>query len=140
MTEPTGKRALVTGDARGIGAAIVLELAGKGADVAISYVQAAGKADGIVSQVEAKGRRGFAIKADNAEPDDVSRLIAEAVDKLGGLDIIVNNAGTARVGTISEIRVEDIDLLLDTNVRGTILASKAATPTFRAVAASSRSG
>ena len=128
MSELSGKRALVTGGSRGIGAAIVLELASKGADVAFSYVQAADKAAEIVREIEARGRRGFAIRADNAEPKDVTRLVEEAVGKLGGLDILVNNAGAARMGTITETSLEDIDLLLNVNVRGTILASQAAIP------------
>ena len=126
MNELIGKRALVTGGSRGIGAAIVLELAAKGADVAFSFQSRADRAADVVRQIEAHGRRGFAIQADNGNPADLKRLVEEAAVKLGGLDILVNNAGTARIGTISEISMEDIDLLLDTNVRGTILATQAA--------------
>lgn len=128
MSELTGKRALVTGGSRGIGAAIALELASKGADVAFSYRCAADRAAEVVQQIEAKGRRAFAIPADNADPEAVRRLIDEAVDKLGGLDILVNNAGTARMGTISQISLDDIDTLLHVNIRGALLVSQAAIP------------
>jgi 3-oxoacyl-[acyl-carrier protein] reductase len=126
MNELIGKRALVTGGSRGIGAAIVLELAAMGADVAFSFQSRADRAANVVRQIEAGGRRGFPIQADSSNPADVRRLVAEAAAKLGGLDILVNNAGTARMGTISEISLEDIDLLLHTNVRGTVLATQAA--------------
>jgi len=126
MGDLTGKRALVTGGSRGIGAAIALELAGKGVDVAFSYQSHVGRASEVVRQIETEGVRGFAIRADNSDPADVKRLVEEATAKLGGLDILVNNAGTARAGTIAEISLNDIDTLLNTNVRGTILVSQAA--------------
>lgn len=128
MTNLEGKRALVTGGSRGIGAAIAAELAGHGADVAFSYLSDAESAADVVSQIEAKGRRGFAIQADNGDPVAVKRLAGEATEKLGGLDILVNNAGTARVGTIAELSLEDIDTLLHINIRGAVLASQAVIP------------
>jgi len=128
MSELMGKRALVTGGSRGIGAAIVLDLAKRGADVAFSYVQAAEKAAEVARQVEAMGRRAFAIQADSAEPTDVRRLVAEAVEKLHGLDIVVNNAGTARLGGISDVSADDMSLLLNINIRGVLLTSQAAIP------------
>ena len=123
-----GKRALVTGGSRGIGAAIALDLADKGADVAFSYVQAADRAEHVVQQIEAKGRRGYALQADNADPAAMRRLVQEAVGKLGGLDILVNNAATVRIGTIAEISLEDLDTLLQVNIRGPVLLSQAAIP------------
>lgn len=128
MTELTGKRALVTGASRGIGAAIALALAEKGADVAITYERSADRAAEVVAAVEAKGRHGVAIQADSADPAAVKRSVDEAVAALGGLDILVNNAGIARYGTIADISVEDIDALLGVNVRGPILTSQAAIP------------
>src|SRR6185369_163438 len=74
------------------------------------------------------GRRGIALRADSGNPAEVKRLVEEAAEKLGGLDILVNNAGTARVGTISEISLDDINTLLNINIRGTILATQAAIP------------
>ncbi|AWB25772.1 MULTISPECIES: SDR family NAD(P)-dependent oxidoreductase [Alphaproteobacteria] len=128
MTDLNGKRALVTGGSRGIGAAIAVELANQGADVAFSYQNDADSAADIVRQIEAKRRRGFAVQADNADPAAVKRLVAEAVAKLGGLDILVNNAGTARTGTIAELSLDDIDTLLHINVRGAVLVAQTVIP------------
>jgi 3-oxoacyl-[acyl-carrier protein] reductase len=121
-----GKRALVTGASRGIGAGIAKALAAAGADVAITFENSAERAAEVVKAIEASGRRGVAIKADSAKVDAVQASIAETVAKLGGLDILVNNAGILRVGDLRDISLADIDALLDVNVRGPIVASKAA--------------
>ena len=128
MTDLTGKRALVTGGSRGIGAAIALALAENGADVAISYEHAADRARNIVGQVEAKGRRVIAIQADGADPEAIKRLVDEAAGCLGGIDILVNNAGTFRHGNIAELSLDDIDTLLHVNIRGTVLTTQAVIP------------
>ncbi|MCL6706723.1 3-oxoacyl-ACP reductase FabG [Pseudomonas sp. R2.Fl] len=128
MTGLAGKRALVTGASRGIGAAIALELAEKGADVAITYERSADRAAEVVRAIEGMGRRGIAIQADSGDPEAVRRSLAEAVDALGGLDILVNNAGIALYGKIADISVDAIDALLDVNVRGPVLAAQAAIP------------
>ncbi|RYY17003.1 MAG: SDR family oxidoreductase [Alphaproteobacteria bacterium] len=128
MTELTGGRALVTGGSRGIGAAIALALARKGADVAVTYERSADRAAEVVRAIEAEGRRGFAIQADSADPAAVKRSVDEAVAALGGLDILVNNAGIALYGTIEDFRLEDIDALLAVNVRAPVLAAQAAIP------------
>jgi 3-oxoacyl-[acyl-carrier protein] reductase len=128
MTNLTGKRALVTGGSRGIGAAIALALAENGADVAISYERAADRARDIVGQIEAKGQRAIGIQADGGDPEAVKRLVRETADYLGGLDILVNNAGVFRHGTIAELSLEDIDTLLNVNIRGTVLTTQAAIP------------
>ncbi len=93
MTELAGKRALVTGASRGIGAAIALALADKGADVAITYERSADRAAEVVRAIEGKGRKALAIQADSADPAAVKRSVDEAAQALGGLDILVNNAG-----------------------------------------------
>ncbi len=128
MTELTGGRALVTGGSRGIGAAIALALARKGADVAVTYERSADRAAEVVRAIEAEGRRGFAIQADSADPAAVKRSVDEAVAALGGLDILVNNVGIALYGTIEDFRLEDIDALLAVNVRAPVLAAQAAIP------------
>ncbi|MFH7456741.1 SDR family NAD(P)-dependent oxidoreductase, partial [Pseudomonas syringae group genomosp. 7] len=86
------RRALVTGGSRGIGAAIALALADKGADVAITYERSADRAAEIVRVIEGKGRKALAIQADSADPAAVKRSVDEAAQALGGLDILVNNA------------------------------------------------
>ena len=128
MTELAGKRALVTGASRGIGAAIALALAEKGADVAITYERSADRAAEVVRAIEAKGRRGVAIQADSADAAAVTRSVATAAEQLGGLDILVNNAGIARGGPVAEMSLADIDAILDVNVRSVVLASQAAIP------------
>lgn len=128
MSELRGKRALVTGASRGIGAAIALALADKGADVAITYERSAERAADVVRAIEAKGRKAVAIQADSADPAAIKRSVDDTVQALGGLDILVNNAGIALFNTFAEFSVEDIDALLDVNVRGPILTAQAAIP------------
>ena len=128
MTELSGKRALVTGGSRGIGAAIALSLAEKGADVVLTYERSADRAAEVVRQIEGQGRRGIAIQADSADPAAIKRAVDETAAALGGLDILVNNAAVAAYATIAEIEVATIDALLKVNVRGPILAAQAAIP------------
>jgi len=132
MTELAGKRALVTGASRGIGAAIAVALAEKGADVAITYERSADRAAEVVRAIEGKGRRGFAIQADSADPAAVKRSVEETARALGGLDILVNNAAIALYDTIAGFSVAQIDALLDVNVRSPVLAAQAAIPHLQA--------
>jgi len=127
-----GKRALVTGGSRGIGAAIARALAENGADVALTYQSAAEQAEAVVASIEELGRKGLAIQADNADPAAIKRSVDEAAAALGGLDIVVNNAGIARYSLIADFSVEDIDALFAVNVRGPILATQAAIPHLKA--------
>ncbi|MBW6424200.1 SDR family oxidoreductase [Rhizobium sp. XQZ8] len=126
MIDLNGKKALVTGGSRGIGAAIAIALAENGADVALTFQNSADRAEAVVNSIEAHGRRGVAIQADSADPGAIKRSVDEAVKALGGLDILVNNAAIARYDTIANINVGDIDALLAVNVRGPILATQAA--------------
>lgn len=121
-----GKRALVTGASRGIGAAIAKTLAAEGADVAITYEKSADRAAEVVGAIKALGRKGVAIQADGADVSAVQASVEKAAKELGGLDILVNNAGILRVGGLKDNSLEDIDALLDVNVRSPIVASKAA--------------
>ncbi|WP_431262415.1 SDR family NAD(P)-dependent oxidoreductase [Roseateles chitinivorans] len=128
MKQLAGKRALVTGGSRGIGAAIALALAEEGADVALTFQNSGDRARAVVASIERLGRRGVAIQADSADPGAIRRSVDEAVAALGGLDILVNNAGIARYNTIADFSVADIDALLAVNVRGPVLATQAAIP------------
>ncbi|RYF66660.1 MAG: SDR family oxidoreductase [Comamonadaceae bacterium] len=132
MQELAGKRALVTGASRGIGAAIAIALADKGADVAITYERSADSAAQVVRTIEEKGRKAVAIQADSADQAAIQRSVDEAASALGGLDILVNNAAIARYNDIASFPVEDIDALLAVNVRGPIIAAKAAIPHLQA--------
>jgi 3-oxoacyl-[acyl-carrier protein] reductase len=132
MSEYTGRKALVTGGSRGIGAAIAIALAESGADVAITYTRAAEKAAEVVEKIRALGRNGFAIQADSADPDAVTRSVEEAAKALGGLDILVNNAAIASYGTIEAFSLEDFDAMIAVNVRSPLVAAKAAIPHLKA--------
>ncbi len=123
-----GKRALVTGASRGIGAAIAKALATEGADVAITYEKSAEAAEAVVAAVKASGVRAVAIQADSADVRAVQASVEKTVAELGGLDILVNNAGILRLSTVRDISLEDIDALLNVNVRAVIVASKTAIP------------
>ena len=122
------KRALVTGASRGIGAAIAKKLAAEGADVAITYEKSADLAANVVRDIQTLGRKGFAIQADSADVAAVQASVEKAVAELGGLDILVNNAGVLKIGDLKDLSIEDIDATLNINVRGPIVASKAALP------------
>ncbi|MFD7643563.1 SDR family NAD(P)-dependent oxidoreductase [Kitasatospora sp. NPDC059795] len=97
-----GRTALVTGGSRGIGAATALALAGAGADVAISFSGSAPRAEAVVREIEALGRRAVAYKADQADPAQVAELVSAVAADFGRLDILVNNAGVIATGPIGE--------------------------------------
>jgi 3-oxoacyl-[acyl-carrier protein] reductase len=128
MGKLEGKRALVTGGSRGIGAAIARRLAAEGADVAITYQRAAKAANGVVEEIRAKGRRAVAIASDNADSHSIDAMVAATVADLGGLDILVNSAGIFEVGRLEELSLEDIERNLAVNLRAVVLASRAAIP------------
>lgn len=128
MINLNGKRALVTGGSRGIGAAIAVALAENGADVAFTYQRAADKARAVAQRIENEGRRAAAIQADSADPTAVARSVQEAIAALGGLDILVNSAGVGLSGMIEDIDVNEYQAMMDVNVRGPVLFAKAAIP------------
>ncbi|WGK62844.1 SDR family oxidoreductase [Halopseudomonas sp. SMJS2] len=121
-----GKRALVTGGSRGIGAAIALALAENGADVAFTYQHSAEKADAVAKSIESTGRCAIAIQADSAAPEAILRSVDEAVSALGGLDILVNSAAIGHAGMIADIDINDYQAVMDINVRAPVLFAKAA--------------
>ncbi|MEV7113982.1 SDR family NAD(P)-dependent oxidoreductase [Streptomyces anulatus] len=128
MPQLAGKVALVTGGSRGIGAATALRLAEEGADVALTYVSAADKAQEVVKAIEALGRKGLAIQADSADPTAVVRSVEQTAAELGRLDILVNNAGIFPYGPIEGVTLEEIDRTLAVHVRAVFLATQAAIP------------
>jgi 3-oxoacyl-[acyl-carrier protein] reductase len=122
-----GKRALITGGSRGIGAAIARRLAAEGADVAITYERSADRADGVVGEIRKQGRRALALQADSANVDALRNAVNAAAKALGGLDILVNNAGVFRgAGPIENVTQQDIDATLAVNVRAVVVAALAA--------------
>jgi 3-oxoacyl-[acyl-carrier protein] reductase len=126
MADLVGKAALVTGGSRGIGAAIARRLARDGADVAITYLQAAREAAAVVSDVEAAGRRGLAIAADSADATAVVAAVDRAAAELGRLDILVNNAGVFPYGPLDEVALAEVDHTLAVHVRSVFVGSQAA--------------
>jgi 3-oxoacyl-[acyl-carrier protein] reductase len=121
-----GKIALVTGGSRGIGAAIAKRLAADGASVAITYTKGADAAASVVNGIERGGGRAIAIQADAADADATKAAVEQTVTVFGQLDVLVNNAGTAIPKTFEETTLEELDRLIDVNVRGTLVATQAA--------------
>src|SRR5246127_4674628 len=121
-----GKIALITGGSRGIGAAIAKRLAADGAKVAITYSKGADAAASVVKEIERDGRNAIAIQADAADAEAVKAAVDKTVATLGRLDVLVNNAGTAIPKTFEETTLEEMDRLLNINVRGVFIATQAA--------------
>src|SRR6201998_2935465 len=121
-----GKIALVTGGSRGIGAAIAKRLAADGANVAITYTKGADAAASVVKEIERTGGKAIAIQADAGDADAVKAAVEKAVATFGRLDILVKNAGTAIPKKVEEATLEEIDRVLDINVRGVFVATQAA--------------
>lgn len=128
MIDLNGKRALVTGGSRGIGAAIALTLAENGADVAFTYQHSAEQAAAVARVIERTGRHAVAIQADSADPHAITRSVEEAVSALGGLDILVNSAAIGHAGTIASLELDAYQALMDVNVRAPVLFAKAVIP------------
>ena len=126
MSKLIDKVALVTGGSRGIGAAIAKRLAADGATVAITYAKDASAASAVVKAIELDGGKAIAIQADAADVEAVRRAVDKAVATFGRLDVLVNNAGTAIPKTFEETTVEEMDRVLDINVRGVFVATQAA--------------
>ncbi|NMO14161.1 3-oxoacyl-ACP reductase FabG [Pyxidicoccus fallax] len=126
MSGLMGRVALVTGGSRGIGAAIARRLALEGADVALTYVSAAEKAHAVVRDIQALGRRAFAIAADGASPEATQRAVEVTVAELGRLDILVNNAGIFPYGPLESVTLEELERTLAVHVKASFIASQAA--------------
>ena len=121
-----GKIALITGGSRGIGAAIAKRLATDGADVAITYTKGADAAASVVKEIERAGRKAIAIQADAADAEAVKAAVDKTVATLGRLDVLVNNAGTAIPKKFEETTLEEMDRMIDINIRGAFVATQAA--------------
>jgi 3-oxoacyl-[acyl-carrier protein] reductase len=121
-----GRIALVTGASRGIGRAIALELASRGAAVVVNYVHSAEAAEQVVNQIEAAGGRSRAIRADVSDFQKSQGLVKATIETFDGLDILVNNAGITRDNLIMLMKEDDWNTVINTNLSSTFNCSKAA--------------
>jgi 3-oxoacyl-[acyl-carrier protein] reductase len=126
MANLTNKTVIVTGGSRGIGAAIAKRLAADGASVAITYTKGAEAAQLVVKGIEGAGGKAIAIQADAADAAAVVAAIEKTVATFGRLDVLVNNAGTAIPKPFEETTLEEMDRVIDINIRGVFVATQAA--------------
>ena len=121
-----GKRALVTGGGRGIGAAIVRRLAAEGAAVAINYVHDAASAEALVTELGDQGHQAVAFQADVSDHAQTDGLVQQVVAEFGGLDLLASNAGVEHFGALTSITQGDFDRVFQINVAGQLFATQAA--------------
>ena len=121
-----GRSALVTGGSRGIGAAIAKSLAEDGASVAITYTKGADSAASVVKAIEQAGGKAIAIQADAADANAVKAAVEKTAATFGSIDVLVNNAGTAIPKKFEDATLEELDRVIDINVRGVFVATQAA--------------
>ena len=127
-TQGGRKAALVFGGSRGIGAAAVTRLAADGYAVAFTYVSRADKAKELVQSVERAGGQAFAIQADSSDANAIRGAVSQSVERFGAISVAVVNAGIFRMGTIDAVTVEDLDQMLNVNVRAVFLSIQATVP------------
>ncbi|HTZ32823.1 MAG TPA: 3-oxoacyl-ACP reductase family protein [Methylomirabilota bacterium] len=126
MSKLSNQAALVTGGSRGIGAAIAKRLAADGASVAITYTKGADAAAAVVREIERAGGKAIAIQADAADAKSAQKAVETAAKTFGRLDIVVNNAGTAIPKKFEDATLEELDHILNLNVRGVFVTTQAA--------------
>jgi 3-oxoacyl-[acyl-carrier protein] reductase len=122
----TDKVVLVTGGSRGIGAAIVERMAREHADVAFTYRKAKDRADAMAAKVKEAGRRSLAIRADSANPGELTAAVQRTASELGRIDVLVSSAGMLLFKPIDQFTLEDFDSIIATDLRAAFVASKAA--------------
>ncbi|WP_093726629.1 3-oxoacyl-[acyl-carrier-protein] reductase [Terribacillus halophilus] len=123
----TGKAALVTGASRGIGREIALELARNGVNVAVNYSGSKEKAENVAEEIRALGQESIVIQANVAEEESVKDMVKQTIQAFGSLDILVNNAGITRDNLLMRMKEADFDAVIQTNLKGVFLCTKAVT-------------
>ena len=121
----SGRKVLVTGSSKGIGRGIAIRLAQEGADVVINYNSDPRGAEEALTEIEALGRRGAIIRANLGTVGEVRDLVAQSAEALGGLDVLVNNAGIEKHAPFWEVTESDFDAVLDVNLKGVFFAAQA---------------
>ncbi len=127
MGKLDGKSVIVTGASRGIGKEIALYLAKEGARVAVNYSGSKEKAEAVVEEIQAFGGEAFAIQANVDQAEDVQQLISQTIEQFGSIDVLVNNAGITRDNLLMRMKEQEWDDVLNTNLKGVFLCTKAAT-------------
>ena len=122
----TGRNALVTGGSRGIGRAVCLELARRGANVAVNYAGNARAAEETAAACRELGVQAFAVQADVSDSAAAGAMVKAVIERFGRLDILVNNAGITRDKLALQMKNEDLDAVLDTNLKGAFYCMRAA--------------
>jgi 3-oxoacyl-[acyl-carrier protein] reductase len=125
MSDLSGRIAIVTGSGQGIGKAVALELARRGASIVTNDISGCCADDALEEICEATGCDGLAVTADVTDADQVNDMVKQVMDKFGKVDIVVNNAGTTRDNLIMRMSEDDFDFILRTNLKSAWLLSKA---------------
>lgn len=121
-----GKVAIVTGAATGIGRAIALKLGGEGASVAVNYLDTSKQAEDVAAEIERRGGRAFAVKADVGIPAEIRNMFGATVDKFGRIDIVVNNAAWAFTKPIADVSEVELERIFAINVKGVFIGCQEA--------------
>lgn len=127
MGKLDGKTAVVTGASRGIGRAIALELAKEGANIVVNYSGSKEKADQVVKEIEELGVKAISVQANVSDSESVQNLMNTAIETFGSIDILVNNAGITRDNLLMRMKEDEWDDVINTNLKGVFLATKAVT-------------
>lgn len=120
----TGKTAIVTGGARGIGRAIAMTLAAAGANIVINYTSSSKAAEEVVEEAKKLGVSALAVKADVSQNDEIENLVKEVLNQFGSIDILVNNAGITRDNLLIRMSEEDFQAVIDVNLKGAFICTK----------------
>ncbi|MDW3176494.1 MAG: 3-oxoacyl-ACP reductase family protein [Acidimicrobiia bacterium] len=122
----SGRRVLITGASRGLGRTLAVDLASKGASVIVNYNRSPKDALAVVAEIQASGGEAHAVQADVGKSDDVVRLFSEMKGRLGGIDVLINNAGINADSAILDLSEGDWDSVIETNLKGPFLCSQQA--------------